>query len=103
MHKMFKQQFSRSYGEEATKLCIYRLHLSDLKSKFSQSLFQLSQLARAPALQLMIMSLIRNWTRPVSPFDFRLFPLQLLLPNFLILHFPVEEIAQVVVLLLALL
>lgn len=54
-------------------------------------------------LQLMIMSLIRNRTRPVSPFDFRLFPLQLLQPDFLILHFPVEEIAQVVVMLLALL
>jgi hypothetical protein len=49
------------------------------------------------------MSLIRNRTRPVSPFDFSLFPLQLLLPNFLILLFPVEEIAQVVVMLLALL
>ncbi len=51
----------------------------------------------------MIMSLTRNRTRPVSPFDFRLFPLQLLQPNLLILHFPVEEIAQVVVMLLALL
>ncbi len=99
---MFKQQFSQSYEEEATKLCKYGLHLSYL-SKLSQSLFQLWQLAQAPVLQLMIMSLIRKKTRPVSPFDFRLFPLQLLLPNFLILHFPVEEIAQVVVMLLALL